>query len=279
MNQKICSQCGTPNSPDLAFCTNCGLMMQANQPSLPNQPTALFTQAPPPGAAPATQSNFSARTVEHSAPKKSRLGIWLAILGAAGLLIIIIGGLGIFGLYYLSRDKTQIGSNDRNTNYNQRPLQTPNNSSPENKAISRNSNVFNNPNNPDNTLPPVKNDPDNQILPVLVQLIAKRGQLVEAANRNGLNEILDDSYTEYFADGKKENKKDFLNSLKPDKEFKSIDVENPVLKSGNDSAASVNCIEVFKYTDGAVSKYNSTYGFVNRNGTWLLSSWRGSELK
>ena len=110
MNQNICANCGTPNVSGNTFCAGCGLSMGAPPSGYSaNQPPPNYPGAPQPaqGFNP-HQPNFSAHAPNQSpAPKKSRMGLWLAILGGVGFLILMIGALGIFGVYYFIRSAKQ----------------------------------------------------------------------------------------------------------------------------------------------------------------------------
>jgi hypothetical protein len=93
MNQIICPRCQTPNGFDKSFCTNCGQPIAIRQPAFSQQ----IPNHPPPPAA-----------------KKSRLGLWIAILGGTGLVILLIGGLGLVGLYFFIKS----GNTQASYNYN-----------------------------------------------------------------------------------------------------------------------------------------------------------------
>lgn len=59
--------------------------------------------------------------MQNAAPKKSRLGLWLAILGGVAVLIVLIGGAGLAGLlYYFSTSRTSTDYNyNSSSNLNQ----------------------------------------------------------------------------------------------------------------------------------------------------------------
>lgn len=95
MNQIICPRCHAPNSPDKSFCTNCGQSIAAGQPSfsppMPNQTRA---------------------------PKKSRIGLWIAILGGVGLLVLLVGAVGLGVIYYLiTSNQTETANNYNSASY------------------------------------------------------------------------------------------------------------------------------------------------------------------
>jgi TonB family protein len=121
MNQKICSNCKNPNNADQSFCASCGQPLYSSEP-----PPTMFAGSP---GVPGFTPN------QPSTGKKSRLGLWLAIIGGVGLLGILIVGVGLVGVYYFLRTRQpEINYNSYPANLNQNSL--PTNNSNTNSTIS-----------------------------------------------------------------------------------------------------------------------------------------------
>jgi hypothetical protein len=120
MNQKICPKCRASNTPEMSFCSNCGQSLAASQPNFPSDlPPTIFAGSPAaPGFTP-NAPNFSTPPPNlPPAAKKSRAGMWLAILGGLGLLLILGGGIALGALYYLMnsyKSETTYNSSSANT--------------------------------------------------------------------------------------------------------------------------------------------------------------------
>jgi hypothetical protein len=113
----------------MSFCSNCGQSLAAVQPGFPSDlPPTIFAGSPnAPQFTPPVQ-NFSPNAPNFSpqipnapqataAPRKSRTGMWLAILGGLGVLVLLGGGVVLGAIFYLmSANKT-----DTNSNYNSSP--------------------------------------------------------------------------------------------------------------------------------------------------------------
>lgn len=112
MNQNICAKCQTPNIQNTPFCVGCG------QP-LAVQSGGYASNQPPAGNAPnysANQPNAGQSANQQSPPaaKKSRMGMWLAIIGGVLALGVVILGITAFGIYYYVSSR----QTDFNYNYN-----------------------------------------------------------------------------------------------------------------------------------------------------------------
>lgn len=107
MNQNICPNCNTMNLAGKAFCANCGQPLSTHQPNYQNNP-GFNPQTP----------NFPPQMANQPRPatKKSNMGLWLALLGGAAVLIIVVGGIGLVGLLYYIGTKQQTTTYNYNTN-------------------------------------------------------------------------------------------------------------------------------------------------------------------
>lgn len=140
MNQNVCPKCQTPNIQNSPFCVSCGQSLATAQ-------QAGYANNPPPAGSNAP--NYSANQPgantanPHQPPvaKKSRMGMWLAIIGGVlvlGVLALGVGALGIY--YYISGRQTadNFGYNSAPANYN-RAVTLSNTSSVNTTTVSTNS--------------------------------------------------------------------------------------------------------------------------------------------
>ena len=118
MNEKVCSKCGKPNPADMNFCLDCGQKLPAMSSnaaaaaaSYPETsvPTMVVPankqpnfQPPPPPTAAANLNQPPPLTA--AAPKKSRSGLWLAVIGGIGLIFVLLFAGGI-ALLVMNWDK------------------------------------------------------------------------------------------------------------------------------------------------------------------------------
>jgi TonB family protein len=112
MNQNFCPKCRTLNTPDKTFCVTCGQPLTANQPGFHGSvPPNMYGGAPnAPGHAPN----------QTPAPQKSRLGLWLAILGGVAVLFVLVGAVALAALFYfIGTAKKEISYNSSPSNLNQ----------------------------------------------------------------------------------------------------------------------------------------------------------------
>lgn len=93
MNQNVCPKCQTPNIQNTPFCVNCGQPLGAQQSGYANNPPA--------GSTPNYSANQPNASQSPSPPaKKSRMGMWLAIIGSVLVLGLVVLGIAAFGVYY-----------------------------------------------------------------------------------------------------------------------------------------------------------------------------------
>lgn len=114
MNEKICPKCGKLNSAEMSFCLDCGQNLAAGN-YTPNFPV---DSAPTVFASPKTQPNWQQNLQPLTpnlppAPKKSRTGFWLAIVGGVGLIGVLLV-VGVVALIAMNWKKN--GDNNKNSN-------------------------------------------------------------------------------------------------------------------------------------------------------------------
>lgn len=113
MNISICPRCGVKNSPEMAFCTNCGQSLAA--------PAALqpdARQMPPNYSPPAAPSQAPTVAMPATAPAKSSKGLIFGLLGCGGLLVLSLVGLIIGGVFIGLKDVGQSNSKANNSKAN-----------------------------------------------------------------------------------------------------------------------------------------------------------------
>lgn len=95
MSSKICPKCGTANSADMAFCTNCGQSLSQSAPRTDEPPPTVFMNQPAvtnPNQ-PAMPPNVA--SMPPQPPKKGGKGWIYGLAGCLGLLLISGIGLAI----------------------------------------------------------------------------------------------------------------------------------------------------------------------------------------
>jgi TonB family protein len=239
MNQSICPNCRTSNTPDKSFCVTCGHQLAAAQQGFQGNaaPNAF-------GGAPNMPGGFT--PMQTPAPKKSRLGLWLAILGGAAVLIVLIGGVGLAGLlYYFSTSRSS-------TDYN---YNSPSNLSQSNSSLS-NTNVS--PNN--STLTAEMTEDEKYRLFYAASKVNESALTMKVSKRIG---IIDESNkpTEYYKTFTAGMFKwamrdaDFVKRI--DTKQKAIDYINSVMPGAATSSTS--------------SKNNFSLGVINGKATNLVT--------
>ncbi len=128
MSNRICPKCGTNNSAEMSFCSNCGQTLNApvgNTPRISEEPppTVFMNQSPPVSRG---QMGFTPPSPQISSnpppPKKSGKAWMFGVAGCLGLLVISVVGLVIAALY-LGYSGDILGEK-KNTNVNY-PSPTP----------------------------------------------------------------------------------------------------------------------------------------------------------
>jgi TonB family protein len=105
MNKNICPNCQTQNLSNQPFCVTCGQPLTGAQPGFQSNEPPVMPGFPP-----------------HRAPaaKKSRMGLWLALLAGGAVLVLLLGGVALAGLFfYLNSGKQETDYNSSSNDLSQ----------------------------------------------------------------------------------------------------------------------------------------------------------------
>lgn len=92
-------------------------------------------------------------------------------------------------------------------------------------------------------------------------------------SRERMAALLDDGFVCYMPDGKRLDKRQYLEEMERDRTVKRFDLERVVLRT-KDGASALSATVKYESFAGESRSFFNAFTFVYRDGRWLISSWR-----